>query len=167
MKKFIIIFLALFNILEIHAQNFDLTLEQHVDSLNLWEFSFSKDTATEEKIGTLILRRKEYVYSKDGTRKITPKISFDIYPISMADSISKFESERSMLLSCCYPKCGATIKSTKNFLFWSNPWSITSALDCNGIDYTRRNAKLILDKVMSQNYNSIEELISDLTIDRM
>tara|TARA_B100000795_G_C22792236_1_gene437511 strand:- start:2017 stop:2526 length:510 start_codon:yes stop_codon:yes gene_type:complete len=167
MKKFIIIFLALLNILEMHAQEFDLTVEQHVDSLNLWEFSFSKDTVTDEKIGTLILRRKENVYSKDGTRKITPKISFDIYPVSMTDSISKFESERMIHLSCCYPECGATIESTKNFVFWSDPWSITSALDCNGVDYTRKNAELILDRIINQSYNSIEELINDLAIEQI
>ncbi len=167
MKKLIIIFLVFLNVLEIHAQDFDMTHEQNVDSLNLWEFSFSKDTVNDKKIGTLILRRKEYVHSKDGTMKITPKISFDIYPVSMTDSISKFESERVMLLSCCYPKCGATIKSTKNFVFWSNPWSITCALDCNGIDYTRRNAELILNKVMNQSYHSIEELINDLAIEQI
>ena len=167
MKNFIIILFAILNGLKIHAQDFDLTLEQHVDSLDLWEFDFSKNKVDDEKIGTLILIRKEDVYSKDRTKKIRPKISFDIYPVSMIDSISKIESERVMLLSCCYPKYGATIRSTKNFVFWSNPWSITSAIKCNGIDYTRKNAELILDRVMNQNYNSIDELINDLAIEQI
>ena len=167
MNRYIIILLVVLGIQEVFAQNIDLTLKQNLDSMNLWGFSFSMDSVNNERIGTLTLRRNRDVYSNDNTKKITPQITFDIYPISLADSISQLESERIMLLSCCYPKCGATIKTTKYFVLWSSPWSITSALNCNGVDYTRKNAELILDKVMNQNFDSIDELISELPIERI
>lgn len=167
MKKIIVILICLIGVKHINAQNLELNSIQKTDSIIFWEFSFTKESGTNKKISTLILKRNRDVFSNDKSKKITPKIAFEIYPISDLDSISKIETKRLMMLSCCYPICGATIITTKNFVFWSNPWSITSAFYCNGIDYTRKNAELILDKVSKQNYNSIEELIADLTIEKI
>jgi hypothetical protein len=164
MKNFIIIFFVLVGVTRLNAQDFDLKLKQNVDSLYLWEYSFFKNKNGDEKIGTLTLKRKQDVYSDDSTKVITPSITFEIYPIPVSDSISNFESERAMMISCCYPICGATIETTKNFVFWATPWSIISALNCDGVDFTRKNAELIINKVSEKDYNSIEELLKDLGI---
>ena len=70
MKNLIIIFIALVSVQELNAQDFGLTLKQNVDSLNLWEFSFSKDDEKDEKIGTLILTRNKDVYSNEDRKSV-------------------------------------------------------------------------------------------------
>lgn len=167
MKKIILIFFALIAVQRLNAQDIDFTRNQNVDSLNLWEFSFSRDSNNDEKVGILFFKRKKDIYSNDSAKKITPQITFEIYPISMANSISNFESERTKGLSCCRPICGATIITTKSFVFWSDPWSITSALNCSGVDYTRKNARLILEQVKNGSYFTIEELIGELSINQI
>ncbi|KXX70881.1 hypothetical protein [Flammeovirga sp. SJP92] len=167
MKKYLIILGVAFGVYRTNCQDIEFRFKQNTDSLDLWEFRFEKDTLDNERIGLLTLIRKKDIYSSDSSKRITPLVKFEIYPVEIADSIAKFESDRIMELSCCYPRCGATLKTTKNFIFWSNPWSITAALDCNGIDYTRKNAELILEKVASQNFDFIDELINELTIDEI
>ena len=112
----------------------------------------------------MTLSRTENIYKKDSTQFFIPQIQFDIYPIALADSIETLESERMIKLSCCYPKCGATIIKTKDYIFWSVPWSIKASFNCSNdaIDYTRGNARKIILSVSNLNFENIFDLVNAL-----
>lgn len=179
MKRLIFTYLLIINAILCYSQNWDslinfngelneFTFEFDVskDSLNLWEYNYtdSKDNK-DGKFGVLLLQRKNYVKDSIENDSLLPKILLSIYPLSHFDTISQFEKKRVMMLSCCYPKCGATIVKNKNFVLWSNPFSIKCAFNCSGIDYTRWNAKNILKQVTEKEYGSIMELLKDLPIE--
>uniref|UniRef100_UPI00404B7A80 hypothetical protein n=1 Tax=Flavobacterium sp. TaxID=239 RepID=UPI00404B7A80 len=165
MKKLTAIVFILFFNQGIISQDFSITFKQNIDSLNLWKFRFSAVKENNHMLGTLVFISVKDIYSEDKSKSITPYIAFEIYPIAFADSIKKLENNRVISLSCCYPVCGATIETTENFVFWSNPWSVKASLGCNGVDYTRKNAELILQFVKLKKYDSVEELINELPIE--
>ncbi|WP_196888582.1 hypothetical protein [Aureivirga sp. CE67] len=137
---------------------------KNIDSLEMWEYNFQTETENNDNYGVLEFKRKEKIEKENEV--LIPSISFDIYPLALFDSISKFETNRLMALSCCYPKCGATVESIGNFVLWSDPFSITSSFECNGIDYTRGNVREIF-KILKQHKNkTIEELLENLPIDK-
>lgn len=169
MKKIVCFILATLLLQSLHAQIVDSTVfirKQHADAFHLWEFQFYKDTTENKRIGTLLLKRTKAVYSDDSSQRIDPFIILDVYPNEYSDTITKFETERTISLSCCGPVCGSTIIDTEHFVFYSDPWSIEAALGCSQMDYTRKNAYLILDKVKHQNFTTIDSLLNNLSIDR-
>ncbi len=176
MIKFTITVFIIFNTSNIYSQNLkdyinDKTLSNYEintnkDSLNLWEYKYDNSYNGDNKLGELILQRKEYIKNNITRDSLLPRIKFFIYPSSYSDSISQLETTRGMKLSCLYPNCGATIIDTKKYIFWSDPYSIDCTLksSINKIDYTRWNAKNVLRKAINKDYASLKDLINNLPI---
>lgn len=156
-----------FNILAQKLKNhISYKIQHQIDSIQFWEHSLTDYVRVSEKqkIGTLTLSRTEKVCKKDSSQSFVPQIQFDIYPIALADSIETLESERALKTSCCYPKCGATMIKTKDYIFWSDPWSVKASFNCSSdaIDYTRENANKIMSTVQNEHFETIFELVEAL-----
>jgi len=154
MKKFLLTLLLLTGLgsnvvysqdtIDWSAVDWSELMKDTIDPLHLWQYQFTSTADSSDKLVTLLLRRTEEI--KNEKKSITPEITFDIYPVALADSIYNFESGRTMQLSYCSPRCGETIVQSTNFFFWSDPWSIICAFRCSEMDYTRANAWLIMEE---------------------
>lgn len=167
-KKFYIILLLVISSIKVKSQDsivyLNYEIKEHVDSFNLWKYELKKDTNSNRRIGILSFKRKMKIKTLNKVDSILPEIRFEIYPIMYIDSIQKYESARTATLSTCYPIAGASIYITQQYVFWSGPFSITASTECGGIDYTRKNAQLIIEQVKKKKFSSIEELIQNLPI---
>ena len=168
MKRLFALLLGLTLNMSIRAQGHISKLNEfNVDSFDLW--TYYKDTTQESDqsvIGKIYFQRKQPIIDPTTKDTLWPFIKYLVYPITKIDSIRKFESSRTMAISCCYPTCGATFQVSEHFVFWSDPWSIECAFGCNGKDYVRKNADLIFEPVRNEFYDNLDELLENLPIEK-
>ncbi|UKN03799.1 hypothetical protein K6119_09880 [Paracrocinitomix mangrovi] len=147
----------------------DLTLfntEIVYDSLDLWKYNVLALDSIESKF---LIAKIEF-YRSDSTKKSVNEssksfgLTFEIYPISELDRISKHSIDIIIMSSCCWPNSGPHLYTTQDFVFYSPSLCSNCGYNCNEADYCSGNIKRILERVNRQNFETFEELVQNLPI---
>jgi len=175
MRKTIIVFGILINSLCIYSQD-NLILEEQfnlsLDSLTDWSYDIVPNYRIDTNLicRIAIFRNKEIpdklsqqVYG----RGIRPSMIFNIYPVSLIDTIKIMSLNCKIYTSCVPPNVGGDYYVLLDYVFIN----YSSCVNCSSTDYKtdlcRANINRIISSIKKKHYSSIDELLADLPIKKM
>lgn len=172
MKRNLITFGLLINSLFLFSQD-DPSLKGQfylsMDSLTDWSY----DVVSNDRIDTNLICRIALFRNRELPdelsmqtygRGIRPLMIFNVYPVSMIDTVKKMSFKCKVFASCVPPNVGGDYYVLKDFVFIN----YSSCVDCAYANYKtdlcRANINRIISSIKERHYSSIDELLADLPI---
>jgi hypothetical protein len=175
--KFNCIIGLLFVSLRLFSQSDDLILNSSIqnslDSLKLWNYDIlNNDKEDSNLICKIVFFRntpiKDQLFEKVYKTGLKPTMIFNVYPISMVDSVKKMSRLTRVTSSCLPPNVGGDYYVLKNFVLlnYSSCTLCSSSSTSEKIDFCRGNVDKIVSKVKDKEYNNFVQLCNDLPIEK-
>ena len=140
-----------------------------LDSLTDWSYD---NVPSDKEDSNLIcriafFRNKEIpdeLYQKVYGRGLRPLMIFNVYPISLLDTVKRMSLECKIYASCVAPNVGGDYYILQDYILFNYSSCVTCASTNNKTDLCRANINRIVSRIQKKHYSSIDELLADLPV---